>query len=290
MKEKKFLELCQVHEVHWNLKGKCFPKKVLKENREDSLEHLYCFQEDLIYKNKDYGFLAFTSNKKFTKTQEKFLQKIIKDVSASIHFMDMKKKLETSKDKWDLVFDSFYQALCITDSNFQMVRTNEAFRKLTKQKKEHISGKDIFSVFPIPVLPPKDKESSWSSYGQYKDRPLSLEFSIKNIFLKNERLKFKLILVKDVTEERKMEQQILSQTQTKELGFIKSSLAHELNNPIAGIKALLYFLESSSKEDQPSKHLLSEMNEAIRRCERIVTELLSASRKETEDIKEPPSV
>ena len=236
------------------------------------------FKRDLTCKNRIYGQLIFVSSEKISGKQKNFLNRVSNMVSSSLYFMEDTRQLEISKDQWDLVFDSFYRALCITDEKFQMLRTNKAFRQLTGRKKTEIAGKNVFSVLPIPVDPPSSsrKEETWVTSSPSGFPPLDLEFSMKTVFLKNERLKVRLLLVKDITEEMKMEKKISNQAQSRELGLIKSSMAHELNNPIAGIKALLTIIESGLS-DTEEKYLLGDMHSAVNRCQEVVSRLLSAA-------------
>ena len=228
-----------------------------------------------------YGKLIFISSRKISRKQKTFLSRIGDMVSSSLCFMEDTKQLEASKNQWDLVFDSFYRALCITDSQFRILRTNGAFRRLTGRKKTETAGQNVFTVFPIPVSPPpsQNEEVTWLAESSPKVPPLSLEFLMKTVFLKNERLTFRLFLIKDVTEEIKMERKIADQTRSRELGLIKSSLAHELNNPIAGIKALLTVIESGLTCSS-QRRLLGNMHSAVNRCQETVARLLSVSRRD----------
>lgn len=304
LQKKDFLQLCEVTQTHWKLKGPLFKDNPVLINgatpsatnteegaadkvavgsstsspssKSGTLSHR--FEMDLACKGRMYGQLIFISSGKIFRKQKSFLSRVGNMVASSLSFMEDTKKLEISKDQWDLVFDSFYRALCITDDKFQMLRTNKAFRQLTGRKKTEIAGKNVFSVFPIPISPPPShqKEATWIARSPSGYSSLSLEFSMKTVFLTNERLTVRLLLVKDVTEEIKMERQISSQARSRELGLIKSSMAHELNNPIAGMKALLTVIESGLS-DTSEKHLLGDMHSAVNRCQEIITRLLSAA-------------
>ncbi|MCY4512796.1 MAG: PAS domain S-box protein [Bdellovibrionales bacterium] len=310
LQKKDFLKLCEVSQIYWNLKGPLFQNNsalinagergdhdtldsfVLKaspfsEGKGDFSRKMHFsdyvpashrFKRDLTCKGREYGQLIFVSSGKISGTQKSFLRRIGDMVSSALYFMEGTKQLETSKDQWDLVFDSFYRALCITDEKFQMLRTNKAFRQLTGRRKTEIAGKNVFSVFPIPVKPPSSlgKEETWVANSPLGASPMNLEFSIKTVFLTSERLKIHLLLVKDITEEIKMEREISNQAQSRELGLIKSSMAHELNNPIAGIKALLTVIENGLI-DTKEKHFLGDMHSAVNRCQDIVSRLLSAA-------------
>ena len=312
LQKKDFLRLCEVTHIHWKLKGPLFKDNPVLINgaipsatnaegeaadkvavdsstsspssKSGTLSHR--FEVDLTCKGRMYGQMIFISSGKILRRQKSFLSRVGNMIASSLSFMEDTKRLEISKDQWDLVFDSFYRALCITDDKFQMLRTNKAFRQLTGRKKTEIAGKNVFSVFPIPVSPPlsHQKKATWISSSPSGHPPLSLEFSMKTVFLTNERLTVRLLLVKDVTEEIKMERQISSQARSRELGLIKSSMAHELNNPIAGIKALLTVIESGLS-DTSEKHLLGDMHSAVNRCQEIITRLLSAASHNSEAVK-----
>ena len=302
-----FLRLCEVSQIHWNLEGPLFKNNSILMNRRESTESAdgssagtdlfpdrggdfqkihpldyvpstHRFKKDLTCKGRGYGRLIFISSEKMSRKQKIFLNRVSEMISSSLYFMEDTRQLEISKDQWDMVFDAFYGALCITDEQFHILRTNRAFRQLTGRKKTETAGQNVFSAFPIPVEPyfPLREEETWVSDSPSGSPPLNLEFSMKTILLKNERLRVRLFLVKDITEEIKMERKISSQAQFRELGLIKSSMAHELNNPIAGIKALLTVIESGLAGAGVEKHFLEDMHSAVNRCQEIVSRLLTA--------------
>ena len=316
LKKQEFLRLCEITQIHWELKGRLFRDSPILNAGPPSADTARYgaqggssmdtpsrpagavprsvpsgslkpapspgrFELALTIGGRRYGKLIFISSRKISRKQKTFLSRTGDMVASSLCFMEDTKQLEASKNQWDLVFDSFYRALCITDSQFRILRANRAFRRLTGRKKTETAGQNVFTVFPVPVRPPPSQkgEVTWLAESPAGAAPLSLEFLMKTVFLKNERLTFRLFLIKDVTEEIKMERKIAAQTRSRELGLIKSSLAHELNNPIAGIKALLTVIESGLTCSS-QKRLLGNMHSAVDRCQETVTRLLSVSRRD----------
>ena len=99
---------------------------------------------------------------------------------------------------------------------------------------------------------------------------------MKPLFLKKEKIQTLLFLIKDVTQEIEIEEKLSSQAKDRELGLIKGSIAHELNNPIAGIKALLTVMLQQAPQDKPFlTNSFQQMQEAIERCQTIVKDLLN---------------
>ena len=65
---------------------------------------------------------------------------------------------------------------------------------------------------------------------------------------------------------------------SSELGIISSSIAHELNNPIAGILAALTLLRLEDDLTADQEGILDEMEKAARRCQRLVEIFLGFSK------------
>ncbi len=280
LKNQKFLELCEIAHIGWDLEEKFFKNTILfkKNNTKHKSLSPYWFKCSLEYQNIHYGYLTFISSRKISQTKKNFLKKVTYFIASSLYFIQNKKKLENTKHEWELTFDSFYQPLCITDQNFRILRTNKSFCQLLNITKKKCATVNFLQIFPFTIKePPKDlKEYSWVSHNSPNEKDLSFKFSIRTIFLKNEKIPFKLILVKDITKEFKMEKMIAQKAKNKDLGLIKGSIAHELNNPISGIKTLLYIIEKKLDPKQSYlQEIFKDMNTALKRCQFIITKLLS---------------
>ncbi|NCN40795.1 HAMP domain-containing histidine kinase, partial [bacterium] len=84
-----------------------------------------------------------------------------------------------------------------------------------------------------------------------------------------------------VTEEMKLERQIREKSKLVELGTIGSSIAHELNNPLAGMLSYLQLLLMDEPKGTEFYKDLKEMESATLRCRDIVLSLLGFSRKQS---------
>ena len=70
----------------------------------------------------------------------------------------------------------------------------------------------------------------------------------------------------------------------QELGIISSSIAHELNNPIAGIQAALTLLLLDQDLDEEARQTLSEMKNGALRCKQLIETFLGFSRANPKNI------
>ena len=247
----------------------------------------------LIHKGKNYGNLIFSSLQKTGQAKKRLLEKIARAAASAIHFTANKQEMEIKKGQWEAVFDSVHQALCITDDRFRALRANRAFARLAGKSKREIFGKsalDLFSFgkdFSGPGGP--GQEAALASFegpalvrGKSQGRKLFWKVSAQPVSLKNERIPLKLLLIEDVSREINMEEALSRQARDRELGFIKGSLAHELNSPLSGIKALIHVIEAEAADGLKGapqvRESAEEIKRALDRCQSIIGKLLAASR------------
>jgi signal transduction histidine kinase len=88
-----------------------------------------------------------------------------------------------------------------------------------------------------------------------------------------------LSVVRDVTEKKQMEMQLIQADKMASLGELAAGVAHEINNPLSGILSNAEFLQEETPPDEQERQ--EEIKEIIRNSERIKTivrDLLNFSR------------
>ncbi|MBC6415120.1 MAG: PAS domain-containing protein [Bdellovibrionales bacterium] len=277
LQKKEFLDLCGISHLDFH-----FIKDNFKKEFFSLKQKIYPFQyiQNLEFKGFCYGKIEFYSHKKILKSKKTFLNSIVLSLSSSLYFIDRNQNFQTIKKQWRNIFNSFSQAFCITNEKFEIIRCNQAFEKLFCKKKEDLFFKNLFQQFPFPLkIPPFffKKPSSFIARSKKENQPVYWEISCEKIYLQTEHIQIFLFLVKDISQEIKWEAKISAQSQEQEIGWMKGSLAHELNNPIAGIKILLSVIEREVSDENILQNL-SEMQKSIDSCHKVVQDLLLASK------------
>ena len=284
LKSKEFLKLCEIQAMDWDFSAPWLKTNFLAETKRQNGPFKYtCL---LTFKTKDYGSLSFYSSKKITQRKKSFLNKISSFIASTLYSIENKEKISHIKGQWISAFDSFLQAFCITDKNFNIIRCNQAFQKLFQTNKK-CRQKNLFKIFPFLIKKPEilEKEGSFLIQGEKNSQEIYWEVSFQTLYLKKENSKTFLFLIKDITEEMKIESLLSNQAKEQELGLIKGSLAHELNNPIAGIKALLGVIEKAvPQKDGSTRESLKDMQKAMDTCHQVVQNLLSASKQKPDRV------
>ena len=277
MESESFLKLCGLRAIKWRLNKNFVEKSAQKPPIQENFWPV-CFSQALTHQSQNYGKVDFLSLKIFSVKEKRFLTRIAQLIASALFFIEQRERAESIRTDWNKAFDSFTQAFCVTDKNFKILQANRRFCEI--KGLERLEGRDLFSLLPGGGPKPlgTKKQGSRKIEWEKQGKKLVWEISFKSLFLRGENAKVFLFLLKDLTEESEMEQKLAEQTEQRELGLVKGSLAHELNNPLAGIKTLLKLLEKEIPFSQENtKDRVRKMRETANRCCSVVQQLLSAS-------------
>ena len=245
-----------------------------KEPKPKNSKFLYTYS--FTYKQNDY-FICFHKAQGGI-TDKTFLKKIGKALSFSLIQREEDQQLKTDKEKWELAFDTIATAICLTTAKGNILKTNKIFREQTHKSKTELLQKNYFSVFFG-----KNNEAPLTAQNKNRQKRITkngkeqiFEILIQKVSQDIEPSIY-LIIIRDITKQTEMENKIAKSAKLAEVGIIAGSIAHELNNPIAGIQALLETLQMQN-QDQKLKEDLNEMSKAIKRCSHIIHKLLNIHR------------
>ena len=239
----------------------------------------YVHNYSFTYLNNSY-FIHFYKADGLTKKEKWFLQKIGQALESALVRIEQHKQLNIDKGQWELAFDTIATPICLTDLQGNILRTNKTFREKTNMSKADLLQKNYFTVF----FGRTDKTDNLKSNQRNKRREKYIvdgkekiiEIALQKV-PQNTETEIQLVILRDTTEQIKMEHKIAQSAKSAELGIISSSIAHELNNPIAGIQTLLQTLEMENKNPNMADDL-KEMSSAIQRCSHIIHQLLNVHR------------
>jgi two-component system NtrC family sensor kinase len=85
-------------------------------------------------------------------------------------------------------------------------------------------------------------------------------------------------IVRDVTDERRLGEQLLQREKLAAVGQLVSGVAHELNNPLAGILAFSQLLMASGHTDHAVRDAVVTINKEAKRAAKIISNLLLFAR------------
>ena len=247
-----------------------------------------------LYMNSDligYCFYARSKEKKFTKDEKDFLTQISETIAIAIDRISKKELSEKLKRQWEITFNAISDPICITDENYRIVQTNQAFTMRNSKGTKANTGLNAFKVFlgdscDVEKIKEKIKSGSMECERPRQEGVDYFQLSSHAIKLQDSFEKRNVLIFHDITKKKQLERQIVESSKLAELGTISSSIAHELNNPLGGMLSFLQLIKMDLEKESPHRADVDAMVSAGLKCKEIIENLLGFSRKTYFEISE----
>jgi len=175
-------------------------------------------------------------------------------------------ELEDVKNFTESIIQSIGSGIIIAEMNDTITYINRAGERMLGYPKEELFGKPfgIFglrekqSVIPSFLNNPDDLDTRKEGWMRKKDHTeFPVGFTINNhLSIRGEKIG-KIVVFRDLTNVYKIQEEILRMDRLVSLGKLASGIAHELRNPLAGIKTTAQALgEEMSGDDSRREYLL----------------------------------
>ena len=201
------------------------------------------------------------------------------------------KQIYKSQKWWQNIIDSITDYLFVIDKNYKILRTNKAFADLIGKEPADVIMKPYYELFGLTkphewCILPNDKDYFITNTVEQKINDMEYLISYFPIFFdKHEAV---LYILKDITETRRLKDQIYHLDKLSSLGTLTSGVAHEINNPLTGIIGYTEMLLMHDK-DATARKYLQKVHDSSIRCKKIVENMLTFSR-QTPAQKNPESI
>ena len=232
-------------------------------------------QIPLFSQNQRIGSVFFLRpvDMKFNKEETDYLTRISEAVALALDRIHKHREQESIKEQWESTFNAYSEPVALIDENFDLVQANQAFFKNTPGKTSSKCYKVLFGR----TSPCEGCQMGQNFRLSTKNKP-TYEVSSQFIHLEGENKTVAVNLYKDISENLKMEKQILERARLAELGTISSSIAHELNNPLGGILTYTQLLKMELDSRDPFYEDIVEIEKGALRCKDIIQNMLVFTR------------
>lgn len=219
------------------------------------------------------------------------------DKDILIFFRNVLSYLESIKDYSQNILENINYALIIIDLEGKVLFFNKAAYWLFKKKKE----KDILDNFYFNVLIGTGElglknivdeviktEKTFLKYevnypGFDDKKIINMSVSILRDINRN---KIGLIIViEDISDEKKTEQEKIKERKLSAFGELANSLAHEISNPLAAIKALVQLLPEKLEDKKFVNKFVKEVTKEVERIDKIFKNLFTLIQSPRNDFK-----
>lgn len=187
---------------------------------------------------------------------EKEWSELLGAVSVSIERLRLDQDLREASFFWEKTFDGLDEPIGILDPSDRLIRANRSLvpELLEDLKKDVVRHKGkVYSLQKFPI-----------SFGQ---SPLQSAIASS-----------KVIHFSDQTVQVQLKQHMIQTEKIAALGQLAGNIAHELNNPLTGIRSLCQLLMTDKNTPELQLEDLKEVEKASERCQKIIINLLEYSK------------
>jgi PAS domain S-box-containing protein len=194
------------------------------------------------------------------------------------------RRLEDVKNFTESIIQSIGSGIIITEMNDTITYINKAGERILGYGKEELMGRPfgIFSLkekqsaIPSFLNNPDDMDTRKEGWMKKKDHTeFPVGFTINNhLSIRGEKIG-KIVVFRDLTNVYKIQEEILRMDRLVSLGKLASGIAHELRNPLAGIKTTAQALGEEMSGDDSRREYLHRITKEIDRLNDLLKTFFS---------------
>jgi len=190
----------------------------------------------------------------------RILDRQVESLTVAFDRIALKRRAHEISKQWSSTFDFLDDPIAIIDNQGRVVRSNKSFNQLSDQKL------DLFSKEQGPLKKMISVDEKM------------FEANLYPIYLSpGERSYNSILHFTDITRAMQLQSQLIQSEKMSAIGLLAGNIAHELNNPLTGIKSLAQILQTEVPSQGTLLEDLREVQMAAERSELIIKNLLEFS-------------
>lgn len=206
-----------------------------------------------------------------------FISERIQSLSLAIDRILLEYQMTNVSYRWEKTFDGIQNPIAIIDVDYRLLRSNRHFAQKWARKKcfESLAEKNSpCDGCPVPEALKKGEPTS----GQISVGSRVYEVYSYPIRLQGEQVSTNVVNhYVDITQARELTSRMIQNEKMGAIGLLAGNIAHELNNPLTGIRSLTQAIMAEVVQDSQLYGDLEEVEKAAQRSQVIIKNLLEFS-------------
>ena len=199
------------------------------------------------------------------------------------------RELEDVRNSMESIIQSIGSGIMITQMNDTITYINQAGERILAYSKDELMGKPFTtlglrekqSVIHSLLNNPEDLDTRKEGWMRRKDgSEFPVGFTMNNHLSIRGDMIGKIVIFRDLTNIYKIQEEILRMDRLVSLGRLSSGIAHELRNPLAGIKTTAQALGEEMSEEDPRREYLYRITKEIDRLNELLKTFFSFAKQQ----------
>ena len=195
-------------------------------------------------------------------------------------------ELTMSKNKLEAIFNGIASPVCLIDIDFTIQEANTAAVTFFGNNKKELIGNKCYRAFfhrirPCPFCQALDCLHSGvlqETETDVSERIYSFQFH--NVKVPENSKSVFIEIINDITEQKNLQEELVRTEKMAGIGTLAAGIAHELNNPLAGISGTAEIMLSEVDEGHQHREYLEDILSYSKTAADVIKELSIYSRKE----------
>lgn len=214
-----------------------------------------------------------------------FISERLQPLSIAIDRVLLEYHLKYTSLQWENTFDGIKDPIAIVDIDYNVVRANRHFAKSSSRLFETSCHKIFNESDSVCRGCPVETafRSGQPQKGQIKRGERIYDVLSYPIHLQSDAISTNVINhYVDVTDARELHGRMIQSEKMAAIGLLAGNIAHELNNPLTGIRSLAQVLMKELPATGTLRDDMTEVENAAARSQKIIENLLDFSKGDTE--------
>lgn len=232
-------------------------------------------------------FLGSKSRDVYDPNQTGFTQQLADQLAIYIENARLYDEVLRGKNEWEETFRAVTDPIFLIDLDYNVIRSNDRFGPMSQPGEAGWRGKKCYELLwgrdskcEICLLDEVCKNQGPSYRRMQLAAGQVFDVFYYPVFNTESKIYAVIHHIKDITEQARMEAQLMQSGKLAAIGEMAAGVAHELNSPMTVIIGNAQMLLRDTAGDDPSHDVLKDIVNCGLRCKKIIQNLLTFSRQD----------
>ncbi len=209
----------------------------------------------------------------------------------SVHSRSVTRDLLSSQKHYEIILESMSEGILEVTSEAKVVYANPIAVSLLSKSDQTLLASDFTELFQgddrkrikKALTDPEAASKVSAAYSQFELN--GKQFSTKILPIKEEGNRANIVILNDITEQKRMESQLRNAQKMEAIGTLAGGIAHDFNNLLMGVQGHTSLMLLQVDPTHPTIVHLKEIEDLVQRGSDLTKQLLTFAREDKQNLR-----